>query len=406
MLTVLYPPALLLVRSFPLGLLPIHWSDREPSCLVIKATKEMLLTAKVRRGLRIYAFPVTRGHEIALGLVTAFFDDSDEPLAITTALCQDSLCNELVRILSNTTMNVHFFDEHNRELLGYAACISCPNKTRALLAHPARADLDEFAAIEVASELFHRFAVRTARDDEEAIAVTFEKPLWPENLVVQDLRPEAHDYHGGIPGTIETLERSVPGPPQERDIARLFRRLFGAEAQIFLNPLRVTHNKELVDLLVVTKNAALLVQAKDSPNVESTLQASIFRKKLKAQSTLEEALGQMRGALRYVRSTESLRIRTPEGEHELSLDQRNLRALVVVKELFIDEFASYSPPVLALAQCTNVPCIALDYPELATYAANLHGEEAFLAAYHKVFDNALRLGELPRLRFVPPDNPK
>jgi hypothetical protein len=55
--------------------------------------------------------------------------------------------------------------------------------------------------------------------------------------------------------------------------------------------------------------------------------------------------------------------------------------------------------LLQLSRDTKVPCVALDYPELAQYTAHLSGEEEFFAALHQVHDFAIANGTFPRLRF-------
>jgi len=73
-------------------------------------------------------------------------------------------------------------------------------------------------------------------------------------------------------------------------------------------------------------------------------------------------------------------------EVSVHINHHCLLSLIVVKELFNDQYGKYSPPLLQLAVRTQVQCIVLDYPELVMYTAHLVGEEEFFGAYRRVLD--------------------
>lgn len=81
------------------------------------------------------------------------------------------------------------------------------------------------------------------------------------------------------------------------------------------------------------------------------------------------------------------------------LEGREIRTLIIVKELFNDEYSAYSRIILPLATETRVPCIALDYTELQMYTSNLTDEDSFFGAYDRVFIHGTESGVFPRLRF-------
>jgi len=64
-----------------------------------------------------------------------------------------------------------------------------------------------------------------------------------------------------------------------------------------------------------------------------------------------------------------------------------------------DDYPEYSKELFDLFGRINLPCIALDYPELHTYTAYCEDAEEFIRAYFEVFDFALENGQFPRLRF-------
>ena len=105
----------------PGGLWPTRRGGDFRMILIVKAPQEMARTAKLRGGFRFYLIPVRVGTVTTYGLVTAFFDDSDEPLTISTPLFNEEITRDFLLLLSSDTFHVHFFDEHNRELLGFRA---------------------------------------------------------------------------------------------------------------------------------------------------------------------------------------------------------------------------------------------------------------------------------------------
>lgn len=81
----------------------------------------------------------------------------------------------------------------------------------------------------------------------------------------------------------------------------------------------------------------------------------------------------------------------------VELGGRQVRALIVVKELFNDEFGEYSLPILQLSKETGIPCIALDYSELQVYTG-VSSRGKFFEAFDLVYNHGQETGQLPRLR--------
>jgi hypothetical protein len=106
----------------------------------------------------------------------------------------------------------------------------------------------------------------------------------------------------------------------------------------------------------------------------------------------------MKGAVRYLKSMSPIKMVVSGETVEIDIGRRNIRGLIVVKELFNDEYSAYSPPILELSQETQMPCITLDYPELVSYATRLSGQESFFQAFDRVFSHGIETGMFPRLR--------
>src|SRR5690606_15645062 len=89
------------------------------------------LAARVRRSFAMYVAPVRVDHLGSIALITAFFDVPDEPLIIRSPMfAEDEHSQRLVKLLQAPEVDVHFFDEHAREMLAYRSQILMPGVTR------------------------------------------------------------------------------------------------------------------------------------------------------------------------------------------------------------------------------------------------------------------------------------
>lgn len=396
MLTIRYPQVVPIIEELSPGLWPISFRDESRPNLIIKTTKEMLLAAKVNGGFKIYVIPLVLADRPTVGLMSAFFDDEDEPLVIFTPLFKEENIDRLIGTLLQSPVDIHFFDEHDRELLGYTCKVEIPSIAKDRLANASLISFNLSLARLAHDQLQSSFGARSHVDDLDAISVLFTESLIPEDLVILDARPEGNDFQGSAPFSFSHLEREEPGAFQERDIARLLGRLF-APTHIYMNPLRITDNEEFADLLLITDSEIIILQAKDSPNTEAVLRNTIQRKRLTARKALTKAINQTKGAVRYLRSMSPLKI-TVSGERvEIDITNHRLRALIVLKELFNDEYSIYSPPILDLSRETGVPCIALDYGELQMYT-QLRSQSHFFEAFDVVYSHGSKTGEFPKLR--------
>lgn len=400
MLTLFHPEAISLIHEVPIGLIPLSFDGDDSPTLVVKAPKEVILASKLNNGFKIYVVPIELEGCKTLGLISAFFDDYDEPLVIYSPLFKEPSIDIHMELLLSDKVNIYFFDDNSREYLGYSASINCSPENKKFLNDSNFVPYSLSFARKSHDQLKKWFSLRSIEDDNSAISILFSEPLFPEDIVIYDLDPENHAYHGSKSSSHTELVRKEPGSYQEQDIAKLFHRLFLPE-EIYINPLRINDKEEIVDILIATEKNIILVQAKDSPNMESILKNKISRKKSTATKSLKKAVKQMQGALGYIGSESSIKMVIGDKCREVEIGERKIRTLVVVKELFDDEYSSYSSIILPLVKLLKVPCIALDYSELNIYTSNLADENSFIEAYDKVSDYGIQSGEFPRLRILP-----
>lgn len=407
MLTPRLPATILqLLMAIPLGLLALFSATDRRRILVVKIAKEAILAAMLRKGFKVYVVSFRSGSQSTVGLVTAFFDDADEPLTICTPLVEDGQCEDLRETLLEPEIDVHFFDEHGRELLGYRATVSMPHQTRSALKaakfYPGTASLLR-AMLDGLPEFF---GSRIDEDDAAAITVSFGESTVPEDLFILETRPDRNAFYGSPTVRHTTLIRQEPGKQQEWDVIDLLRRIFDSRT-IFHGPLKVTDGEEIADVVIVTDKHILAVQAKDSPNTEAIANNKLSRKRATAIKNLAKALAQVRGAVRYIRSSPQLAMRCGDEDITLSVEDKKLFSLVVSKELFIDQYGEYSPMIFKTWMDTGVPCVALDYMELIQFMSHVAGEEPFFEILERIHTVAQEHGLYPRSRFgLGPQSPK
>lgn len=367
--------------------------------LAIKAPKEFLLAAKMNGGFKIYVLPVHVDGRDAIGLTSAFFDDEDEPLTIRTPLFDEPLSYDLREVLISEKAYVHLFDDNDRELLGYEVAIRCPDATKARLLSANFPPFDLDHVREVSEQLPLMFGLRTEREDTEAVEVSFIGPLFPEDRVVIDMRPDLHAYHGSQPFSATQLVRETqPGMYQEMDITRLLHGAFSPE-QIYYSPKRPEDKKELVDILVLTPTRVLFLQAKDSEHTEAILRNPLDRKRKVALGSLTKAVDQVKGAVRWTRMHSPSMVLVGNAEVTVDLAGRDVYGMAVVKELFTDQYQEYSEIVLPAAKAMDIPCVPMDYSEFIDFAHHAGDEDFFFGVLDMLADKAAELGQCPRSRF-------
>ena len=345
--------------------------------LMVKAAREMALTAKLREGFRFYLVPVRAGTVTTYGLITAFFDDSDEPLTIRTPLFNEEITRDFLLLLSSDSFHVHFFDEHNRELLGFRADNPDAHRFRGFV------DTIRFVPPSLARgrqfldgmQLW--FSARSPSDDDAAFDIHMREQMFPDSLA---------DHVDN------------PGDFNEPDIAAALHRAFSRD-QVLLNPVREDNGREFVDVLVITTKTLLLIQAKDSPGTESALTRNLHRKRATASKHVGNAAGQLKGSLNHLKSKEAIEIIADGQRRSISLSGRDVFGMVIVKEVFDPDRPDCSPPVLTVSKETGIPCLLLDHSEFQQLTFFQSTEEILVRSLREIFTVADQRGVFPRSRF-------
>jgi len=366
--------------------------------LLVKLQHQYLLTARIQKGFKIYVAPIQLPNLSTISLVSAFMDDEDSPLVVRTSVGPDRHSQDLLNALRLGKVYVRMIDEHNREILGYRATVDIPLKTRIMM------DVSKF--YETNHDLEHAmsesamtwFSTRTSKDDAEAIAVKLDTPIYDEDRKFTDERPDLFKFHGFNGFTEVSLVKLEPGQFQEMDILLLLQRIFSAD-QIYYSPRRINDGEEICDILVITEQFCLVVQAKDSPNTEEMLLSTLERKRRKAKKQLKEGCKQVAGAIGYFCRVQPLSFVTNRISSEIDLGHREIFSLVVIRERFDDDFYDYSSSLMSLHRKIDFPVLGVGYDELIQICTYCQGPEGFREAYMQLFNEALRTGIFKRMRF-------
>lgn len=364
--------------DFKFGLLPMRDAASSRMTLIAKTTREMAATARLREFFRIYLVPLRAGDVDTFGLISAFFDDHDEPLYIRTPLFDDELAHKFVQLLSSDSFDIHFFDEHNRRLIGFRA----KNPDAIRFRHFVNTIRFVPGALEFArqfdDDMISWFVARSTADDDASLRINLIETLPPDNLSEQS--------------------QASPGDLNERDIEMCLHRAFSYD-QVYRNPIRADNGREFVDVLVVTNRTVLLIQAKDSPVTEEILGRAMDRKQANAAKHVKKAAGQLKGSINHLRSGNSIDIITDGQPYELHMSDHEVFGLVVVKELFDPERPACSQLVFSVFEETDVPCLLLDYVDFQELTYSLPTEESLVDTLKQMFAAAREHGLFARSRF-------
>lgn len=364
--------------DFKGGLLPAYDAGADQAVLIVKAMKEFAVTARLRKRFHIYLVPLRAGDVDTFGLLAAFFDDHDEPLTIWTPLFDDDLTPEFLRVLSLDSFDTHFFDEHNRKLVGFRAKNPDAARFRDIVKSMRLAPSTLEFARQFYDDTITWFGERTTAEDDVSFRIELLETLPPDNLHEQD--------------------QTSPGDMNEGDIETGLHRAFSID-QVHRNPMRADNAREFVDVLVSADRSVLLIQAKDSPATEATLDRTVDRKKAVSKKHVRKATSQLKGSIDYLGSGGSIDIISDGQPWELSISGRQVVGLVIVKELFDHERSDCSRLVLSVFEETGVPCLLLDYGEFQELTFFRLSEESFVATLKQTFEAALDHDTFPRSRF-------
>lgn len=393
-LTPRYPQVLEKLKHCAAGLWPTRIGDK--TILIVKAPKEIILTARENKGFDFYLAPVSIAGVSSYLLLTVFYDDADEPLALKTPFFEkDPSIPLFIELFKSNEFEVYFFDEHDREWLSYR--VSGP-----LNGLVDKLKSSSFISIEFWREMTTQaeywFGTRGTDTDSNAYSVEMVEGIFTEQLTVIDASGADYGVNGAEQVSATSLDREEPGVFQEWDIALLLRRVFPG-TKIYLSPYKDSDQRELVDVLVMGEHTVYLIQAKDSPNTLRLLRTRVKRKRGRSITQAQEASKQLAGAINFCEKNQVLNLNYKGKKTQLDITGKKLLGIVVIKEIFNDAMLDYSKIIFDLMNDSHRNVVIFDYPELGQMTFHCPSEELFLGAIGQILDAAHELGQIPRLRY-------
>ena len=388
--------------AFPIGINCVRAKGENVYRIILKITIDFAITLKNNREFKIYVVPISLEKKSLLGLMCAFFDDKDEPLVIWRPLDSGSDSEDLLYSIQTKNVIVHVFDEKNREILGYQAVINIPLMAKIRIEHHNLTEIDNTEIYAAEKQARNWFGQRTKNDDLDAITVCLEKPTLHEDMFISYIN--ATDQKITVSHT--ELDRKEPGYRQESDIINLLSRIFNP-GDLYHSPKRHYDKEEIADIIVVTKNTCLIIQAKDSPNTTESISRTLDRKRRTSIRLAKDAIKQLSGSLGYIRRSQGEPLRMILGSQEVSIDinGKSLLCLAVVRELFNNDSKHYFDEISKFWKKENTPCLIFDYAELHMYTSFCRSEDSFIKLCKQVHKKIVDEKAFSRMRFYTHDIP-
>jgi hypothetical protein len=288
----------------------------------------------------------------------------DEPLCIRTILPYEGKLT-IRDVLASQHFELYFFDDLTREMLNFSI-FNTDKRIANLNFVPQEARGRDDAKI--IQNFNNWFSNRTDSDDKNAMTIKLKEVIY-EPRIIMDLT------HPNIGLITSELERTIAGKPQEQDIAIAFQN--NLNCVVYLNPEKQDSKKEICDVLISLDNKLIIVQAKDSPNIEATITSRSIERKIKSvQKHIVKASKQLKGAISYIQKQPTFSFICNDRKVELPLSSISLIGLIVVTELI--DYGFDSENVLKVSKETGVSCVLLEHSRLLTLLHHSNNNQEFL----------------------------
>jgi len=295
MLSLLHPEIMQFMATAGPGLWPIRTKDKRVA-LAVKASADLAYAAKHKKAFKFHFYGLTVGDEHAVGIITAFYDQSAAPVAIQT-VCSDAIMRAtMIEVAKYKDLKVCFFDNNSSELFGGEWSLVAQEGI-ANLFESFSSNLPRERMLEFYVALKQRFS--NPKDGGLVIEATLVAETMPKNVSFIHVTEEAVissrvEGYGIYQSALDST--NSPGDSHEAEIARFIARLYPA-GQVVVNP-EIEKGKEFCDVLAIGKYEAVVVQAKTSLRDADRFDEPAQRSNSRIDKHFRKAVAQAKGAER------------------------------------------------------------------------------------------------------------
>jgi hypothetical protein len=376
MLSLKHPEIMQFLATAGPGLWPMRLRSGE-LVLAIKGDADLAFAAKHKRVFKFHFYGLEVGNERAVGLMTAFYDQSSAPVVIQT-VCADLVMRDVVMEIANMeTLGAYFFDVHNSELFGGTWRLSKQHDVSPLFQRCA-SDLAPENRLEFYVALAQRFS--NPNDDGLVIEASLIAANQPDDISIIHLteevgvrssRSEGHGIYQSHLGVTPD-----PGRFHEAEIARLLARIYPATS-VVVNA-EIAKGKEFCDVLAIGNLEAVAVQAKSTIQDVRRFDEEATRRDSRTDKHFRKALAQAKGA---ERAFYELKRNVTFGNESLGLTPRTnlLVHLIVLHDKPPNLLEGWSAELLGFASATT-PVVVLDTSEFVNLLNLNKDRDSFVAA--------------------------
>lgn len=379
MLSLTHPYIYATIRSMPMGMVAERGTDAIVR-LAIKAPKEYLVAAKARGGFKVHVLTLDFFPEeiITIGLASIFIDDAGDELVLRTAMPEAASTHSLRDALLSDWCHVYFFDEDDRELLGYEAEIRRNDEV-------AGRSLREAEFVEDSPKNSMRmmrgiksqlsFERQIEGTDDNVVSFDFVAALFPDDRVVADTSAEFHSFHGGVTSNqYRRVRPAQPGLFRVLDVVRLLHHVFLPQ-QIHHEPFRRLGTRAKVDVLVAHADKLLFILVENGARALSRRKATAGPAEQATLAALLRATRKISTAIRFAKTQRVLNVPLSGGDVEVDVTGKTIYGLAILEELIDSWSDDYAPVVQAAASKVDAYLAPMDYGQFFELARHAGSED-------------------------------
>ena len=290
--------------------------------------------------------------------------------------------NLIIQFLNQNEIELHAFDELNRNVVSFKSSFSVPDKIIETLVQfkPIICQLTDQEIRLILLKLEKEFA---NNDTSELKLIRFD-------FINYSNKPTFYHYPTGCDNPIFDPDRfndpykiddGNQGRQFEINLVRLLSKIFDSKS-LFPSPFGATPdsaNRELIDLVAVWEKSLLLFEVKASAITPTSAQRSTERKVKNIEKQIRKAIRQLRGAYKKGIYNEVLTLKTISRTKEIKMSLYSVHLIIIVSEVHPDlDESKIVSEVISLGTELGLGVHVLDFQALTNHIRHCKDRNDFL----------------------------